>query len=232
MAGLTISSMNNYVDLWIISLPIDTNMFINLKKSLNHQELSYTDSFKSQILKNNAIASRGGLRAILAKYLDLEPNLISIEKNSFGKPYVPNSNIRFNVSHSGKYILVAVATDINMGVDIERISDDFDYSEIIDSYFNDNERLCINSESTDGRKAFYRAWTRKEACLKSIGAGLSLDLKDIEVSCAETDTPQVISFKGFHEHWELYEIDIDPQYMVSLALETSSPYSINKLEFR
>lgn len=219
------------VDLWIVSLPIKPTLLASLEHFLNTKESENLKSFRNKILRDNAVASRGSLRFILSKYLGKSPNLIAIDTNKYGKPYIPDSNLKFNVSHSGKYILVALSKDIDLGIDIEQVTNDFAYSDIVDNFFTEGEKSSIYAQSSASEMAFYRAWTRKEACLKAVGKGLSIDLQDIEVTCAANEPAKVIKFKNHDQDWQLLEIDIESQYIASLALRSVRPCYIKKINF-
>lgn len=222
----------NSVDLWVISLSaIGAPQLSNLESYLSYKELAAVSSFSGKTLKENAIASRGCLKLVLSKYLRKAPALIFIDQNEYGKPHVLGSNIKFNVSHAGKYILIAVTRDIDIGVDIEQISEDFVFADIVNTFFTDTEKNAINSHVPSSRMAFYRAWTRKEACLKALGKGLSIDLQDVEVTCLAKEPAKVLKFKNYDNDWQLFDIDIDPQYFAALALQASERYTVNKIEF-
>ncbi len=127
--------------------------------------------------------------SILAKYAIKNEFGIPITKQIFGigehgKPYLKNHpNIHFNVSHSGQYVVCAVA-DVPVGVDVQKVSE-----------FNIGvtERVCNKQEltqiltSTNKASEFIKLWTQKEAYVKMLGCGIGMcDLKSVPTEKAET----------------------------------------------
>jgi phosphopantetheinyl transferase len=106
--------------------------------------------------------SRGVLRALLGSYLDADPRELRFALGAHGKPRLrsepretrgdggsgPGEDLRFNLSHSGELMFLAVTAGREVGVDVERA----------------RER-----HSAD----FLRAWTRHEATVKCLGTGLT-----------------------------------------------------------
>lgn len=106
--------------------------------------------------------SRGVLRALLARYLDADPRELQFALGAHGKPRLqsepretggdggsgPGEHLRFNLSHSGELMLLAVTAGREVGVDVERA------------------REHHSAE-------FLRAWTRREATVKCLGMGLT-----------------------------------------------------------
>lgn len=97
--------------------------------------------------------SRGMLRLLLARYLDADPRELRFALGAHGKPALEggpaqDSDLRFNLSHSGELLLVAVAAGVEVGADIERT----------------NERHTTES---------MRTWTMHEATVKCLGTGLT-----------------------------------------------------------
>ncbi len=97
--------------------------------------------------------SRGMLRLLLARYLDADPRELRFELGAHGKPALAgapaqDSDLRFNLSHSGKLLLVAVAAGVEVGADIE----------------------CANERHTTESM---RTWTMHEATVKCLGTGLT-----------------------------------------------------------
>lgn len=106
------------------------------------------------------VASRWALRRVLARYLDREPAEIELRLGERGKPMLadPDTPLRFNLSHSGGLALIAVATDREVGVDVE----------------------AIGARPVE----FYAEWTRREAVVKCHGVGLGTPLPDAPVAVA------------------------------------------------
>jgi 4'-phosphopantetheinyl transferase len=97
--------------------------------------------------------SRGMLRVLLARYLNADPRELRFGLGAHGKPALEggakqDSDLRFNLSHSGELLLVAVAAGAEVGVDIE----------------------CATERHT---AEFMRTWTMHEATVKCLGTGLA-----------------------------------------------------------
>lgn len=116
-----------------------------------------------------------------------------IVKDTYGKPYLPDSNSNFNISHSGNTV-ICVFSKQEIGVDIEEINE-IDYS-LFENVFSSREFAEINREGLD---KFYEFWTRKESVIKAIGKGMSIPLTEIEIdkgyTTYENDTWYTKSFK-------------------------------------
>lgn len=124
----------------------------------------------------------------------------------FNKPFLPDSTIRFNISHSGTIAVCALADENEIGIDIELIypieAGDFR------SQMTTGEWQRIN-DSSDKLSAFYKYWTQKEALIKAHGNGLSLPLPSFEV----IDGHAIID----GEHFYLKAISIDKDYECYIA---------------
>jgi 4'-phosphopantetheinyl transferase len=117
-----------------------------------------------------------------------------------GKPYLAlQPEIRFNLAHSREMALVAVARDVEVGVDIERVRPLPEYAAIAERYFPEG------FTAPTGVRDFFRHWTRFEALLKAHGAGLY---------GAGTTPPGV---------WSVVEIDAGPRFTAALAVEGPPP---------
>ena len=130
--------------------------------------------------------SHGCLRICLSEFTNIPNEELKIEYHSNKKPHLINSNIDFNLSHSKNYFAFAVAdkTGTSIGVDIEKLNNLKDYKSIIQGYMNDDEKAYILDNFLSNHEQlvrFYEIWTRKEAFLKMLGAGISINLSDINV---------------------------------------------------
>lgn len=101
------------------------------------------------------------LRSLGAGYLIKKYIKGAILYNNQGKPYVNDNNIHFNVSHSGKYVIIALS-DVPIGIDIEVINDR--YLKLVDYCLDD-----IEKEYSKNAKSFFELWTNKESLIKCLG---------------------------------------------------------------
>jgi len=75
------------------------------------------------------------LRILLSRYLGREPDDIILLNSKHGKLYMPQSNVSFNISHSGNRVALAFVKEKKIGVDIERMNSLDDYSQIAKIFF-------------------------------------------------------------------------------------------------
>lgn len=93
-----------------------------------------------------------------------------------GKPYlIDMPQIHFNLSHCNQGIALAISSE-PVGVDIES-SDRYD-DKLIDFTMSADESALIRG-SQNPEQAFIQLWTKKEACVKYTGKGITDDLKDV-----------------------------------------------------
>lgn len=149
------------------------------------------------------------IRSLISSYLK---NLLSREellKTSNGKPYF-NNGPYFNISHSGRYILMAVATS-EIGVDIEEIKNK-DMSAIV-RIFNEAEARMIKEHSD-----FYYLWCAKESLIKCMGAtvGKIRDIPGIPLNGLKT-------YKGKDYQCQSFILD---KHIVSITREGKEQYKV------
>lgn len=81
---------------------------------------------------------------------------------------------RFNLSHSGGLLLIAVARDAELGVDVEAIAPVEDSDDVAAQFLNDADRRAIAAASpADRPRVFITAWVKKEAAIKVTGGSLA-----------------------------------------------------------
>jgi len=166
---------------------------------------------------NRFAVGRHALRLLLSKYLSIGPGEISIIAQKGQKPFIssPSSKIHFNISHSGDWVLIAFANG-GLGIDIEKINLDFEYSEILDEHFSEAE-IAFISDNDNPVSSFYFLWTRKEAMTKARGRGLGENLKMVNVLDDILDLNK--------KTWKLVSFQIPEYYHAALAYpaELESP---------
>ena len=139
------------------------------------------------------VLCRAALRSILCAELGCDNERLSFGEGEHGKPFalvdaIP-AQISFNVSHSGNHGLIAVAPGGQLGVDVEEPTTRRDFDRLIEAAFGPNEQSDLKLERARGEfQLFFRLWTVKEALIKALGTGLSLDPATFEAP--EENTPR------------------------------------------
>jgi 4'-phosphopantetheinyl transferase len=117
------------------------------------------------------------LLALLARYSGSIPGRIRLAAGPYGKPCVepgaPGAEIEFNVSHSGKLALIAMAAGRRVGVDVEEIRTDVRFDDLARGVFTvEEQELLGRLEGPAKARAFFSAWTRREALIKARGGSI------------------------------------------------------------
>lgn len=127
------------------------------------------------------LRSRVLVRLVLSRYALLDPALWRFEPGTYGKPQIAAGlpmagRLRFNLTHSGGLVALAVAMDRDLGVDVEAIERPL-ADEIAQGHFAPDEADWLQSlpEAVRGER-FTELWTLKESYLKAVGTGLSSPL--------------------------------------------------------
>jgi 4'-phosphopantetheinyl transferase len=206
---------------------------------LNRDKVEYYSSLLSEDEKQKAsrfkfkkdevcyIISRGILRLLIGSYLRINPKDLNFKYTSFGKPFLTFENqLKFNVSHSGKMATFAFFQGTEIGVDIERIKDDFDVLELAQNFFSQKEIIALENQSKEElSKAFFRCWTRKEAFIKAEGSGLSFPLDKFAVSLDDDQNADLLETQWNRiekDIWQLYSFIPAKGYLGAVAIAHSN----------
>ncbi len=174
------------------------------------------DRFKRAEKKSLSVAAGYLLEKTLEELFGIPAGTAEYLVGEYGKPMLAQKpELRFNLSHSGNMVMLAVETDTNegacsfLGCDVERIREiDFDIAErFFTAGESDYVKKHLAQGTLTGQKAFFRLWTLKESFIKALGRGLSLPLSEFEIYFDDNDMPRVrqnavqetISFKEFFD---------------------------------
>ena len=129
---------------------------------------------------------RAALRAILCRQLGCGNERLSFASSDHGKPFAlvdqEPATVSFNLSHSGKHGLIALVPHGRLGVDVEERVPRGDFDELSEAVFGPHEQSALASvRGRDRIQLFFRLWTIKEALIKALGLGFSLDPSQFEV---------------------------------------------------
>ena len=149
-----------------------------------------------------AIASRAQagdiLRRLVAGRLGLDPAHLPLAVRADGKPVLDPASglpdVRFSLSHSGRRVLIAIAEGVEVGVDVERV--------------------------TEKRSPEYlRNWTRREAYLKGTGRGLRGDPREVSFEPAGEGFA-AIDHGELVDGWRVVDLDVGEGYVAALAADS------------
>lgn len=157
---------------------------------------------------------RAALRANLCERLRCTNDQISFGLRRHGKPFAIVDGIpapySFNVSHSGIHGLIGFMPRGRLGVDAEeRVARPY-LDRIVESVFGPSEQGAIAILSGDQKiRFFYRLWTMKEALIKALGTGFSLDPAGFEVPSAMLQGTKSARFRFPHApeiQWQIQDL--------------------------
>ncbi len=196
---------------------------IRLGSFLSEEEMAKSLRFRFNHDRMSYVVVHGLLRWILGKHLGVSPKEIGFSYGVSGKPSITGYDRRmfFNLSHSSGVSVLAFDPGHEIGADVEKISEDFEYEPIVEMFFTNKERAYIHDLKELSRERFYELWTRKEAFLKATGAGITKDLR-VEV-LEDKMTGNAISGQPGKQMDLLFKSMIyDNNYRITLALNPGS----------
>lgn len=210
------------VHLWSATIPSTANLD-ELARFLSDDETARAKTFHFDLDRRRFIFRRAILRVLLSRYLELQPSAIRFSYNEFGKPALGNQDrrdLKFNSSDSGDLLEIAIASDREVGIDIELLDGELPLEEIATRFFSPNEVAQLKGLPQSLRQAgFFNCWTRKEAYIKGRGMGLSIPLESFDVSVKPGEPPDLIHSKEDcgDKVWKVASLEINTRYALAIA---------------
>jgi 4'-phosphopantetheinyl transferase len=199
----------------------------SLWRILSADERERAERFHFQRDRERFIVTRGFLRTILSRYLDVPPDQLCFCYSSYGKPTLAGESnrraLRFSLSHSHELALYAVTCGREVGIDIEYVHAKWGTVHVAERFFSPREVIILRSLPASMQTGgFFNCWTRKEAYVKARGEGLSFPLDQFDVSLVPGEPAVLVSTAGDPQEasrWSLRELYPAQGYAAALAVE-------------
>jgi 4'-phosphopantetheinyl transferase len=142
---------------------------------LTARELKIYEEFKVEKRRREWLGGRFALKQLAMNFFTFDMQHMEVRNSPAGKPVlmVPGgTHLPVSITHSGDYAAAAIGlTGDNIGIDME----------LIENRGKEWARMCFHKDEISSGAAFFltELWAKKEAVLKFLGTGLSLDMKDL-----------------------------------------------------
>ncbi len=165
----------------MMTAEVDCIAFIDLDRAdvewdlLSPDEQTRALRFHRTIDRHRYSAGRTALRRILGDRMGADPRSLPIAYGLHGRPYL-HDGPSFNVSHTAGWCAIAVDDRRLVGIDMEDTTREVEIeavaSRVFSSYELDSFGVLARGEQ---RSRFFELWTAKEAVLKALGTGFSVE---------------------------------------------------------
>lgn len=181
------------IHVWTCDLAVSHDLLTLCREWLSHEEQERAGRFRFDVDRERFVSAHGWLRYRLSRYCGSTPQALVFDTTPEGKPFLsarngPAERVRFSLSHSHGYALMAVATGMEVGVDVEKVRDNIEPLKLAERFFSPVEFRAIGAlKGAAQYEAFFRYWVGKESVLKALGTGLRLPLDHCRIAFAEDD---------------------------------------------
>jgi phosphopantetheinyl transferase len=213
------------VQLWQVDL--DAPLRAHTATCLDAEEVQRAGGIHPERDRHRFIGGRVWLKHLLARSAGVRIDEVRLASGTHGKPHMllPDPELTFNTSRSGRRGLIAIARSSPVGIDIEAWRPIPDASLLVEEHFDADERLAwAQTPVADRDRAFLRLWVRKEACRKAWGFGWGHDLACIPAGLVTAERRIDPLDAGVHGSLQVANLGLqdDAGYEAALSLGASS----------
>ena len=184
----------------------------------NAEEQSRAQRFRFEQHARRYRAAHAAMRQIMAAQLGVAASALRWRIGAHDKPHLlDHPGWHFNLSHSDEWALLGMSATSPIGVDIEFCRSMRDMAGIVRHQFSEAEQATyLQLPSADQSDWFYRVWSRKEACLKALGSGLSVSSQSFDVSGLGVSVDTAVPANGQLCHMTVHSVPL-PQAVGAMA---------------
>lgn len=162
---------------------------------LDDTERARAERYRFDEDRQRATVGRGMLRRMLGEALGRDPRELRFVTGEQGKPALEDGALQFNVSHSGDRVAIAITRDLPVGIDVELESRRMhNLLGMARRFFSPLETRAVE-EAEQQENVFFSIWTAKEAVIKAVGGGLSINLASFSVLPLEELLPPALRLR-------------------------------------
>ncbi|MCO6429097.1 MAG: 4'-phosphopantetheinyl transferase superfamily protein [Nitrosomonas communis] len=205
------------IEVWLLEFDFNSTELASDWALLSAEEKARARHFHQSEDRVRAVATRAALRRLLAERVQSSPEALRIEVNGFGKPCLPtHAGIAFNVTHAGRFALIALSTQGEVGIDIEQRYRDVAH---LDAHVLSTIEQASGIWSSSN---FIELWVVKESVLKALGFGIAEYLQAITVLPNNDGSYSIIHDQTEWAKVDAWSIEAPDHYAAALALTRHS----------
>jgi len=223
--------MSDTVDIWYV-LPDairNPDLLEGYKGLLSADETARYQRFWFDRDRHLHLVAWALVRTTLSRYAGISPEAWEFRINRYGRPEIAGPGdtppLRFNLSHTRGLIACIVATELDVGVDVEDRRRDTQGPEIARRYFSDREVAAFEGLGAEQQQlAFFEYWTLKESIIKALGLQIASGLSRFCFNLG-TDTIRARFGEPISEDpagWQFLLREIGADHLLAASLRTAS----------
>lgn len=177
------------------------------------------------------------MRTVLADCVQASPRDLRFSRSRHGKPALDadaGRGLRFNISHSGRLVVMAVARDMELGIDTECLHSRALRPQFAERYFSPRELEDIHAlPDADRGIRLFEYWTLKEAYVKARGIGVSMNLDRFGFLIGDHDRIGLWMHPDFDDvpgRWQAWQLRAFGHFLIGLCAERTDPDVPARLE--
>ncbi len=209
---------------WRAITPDDADRNGRWRTGLAAHEINHALGLSMHAVRASYVAAREVLRSLVAEWAGTLPSAVRLERTPLGALYLPDYPLAgCSLSHTGGAVLATLRPNGPVGVDLETISRPIgDLDALIGTACTAHEQACLAALPPALRhRHFLTIWTGKEAVLKGLGLGLSVDPRDVAVHQVEQSPSSARWHRprpGAADRWQLERIYEIPDHIATVAV--------------
>ena len=157
-----------------------------------------------------------------------QTNNAPFARSPYGKPFCPQTDMDFSISHCADMVWVALCRTATVGIDLEQLRPLPDAAELTNQLHPRERQALLALPDNELQNAFFRCWTRKEAVLKACGTGLNTPLNSFCVSTGPQQSNWILTAPTSStcgaqgtattpHQWTSHDIPAPPSYQCSVV---------------
>ncbi|GAA2601700.1 4'-phosphopantetheinyl transferase superfamily protein [Dactylosporangium fulvum] len=201
------------VDVWLVDAAVTAAepALLDAAERARHAALGHS------VDRHRFVVAHAAVRRVVAARLGVPPAEVCWTRGPNGKPLLVGGALEVNLSHSGDLVLIAVAGDRPVGVDVQQVLPGLDVVAMAERFYPPAEAALVAS---GGPGRFAELWARKEAVVKAAGdrltRGLSLPVAGPSPwSVAHDDGAYVVA-----------DLDAPDGFRAAVALAGAEPFEV------
>ena len=195
------------VDVWMAPLDVGEKKMDDFLHRLSPSEQKRVGALLEDKAVHQFVVSRAMQRQLLANYVGGSPSDISFGVVAMGKPTLSRPNeigLKFNTTHSGNLVIIAVTKDRDVGVDTEKVRPVPRALQVAKRFYsNDEYQMLAALPENELDHAFLSIWVRREGTAKARGDSVWRGLASWKNGELEKSARE----------WTVEPIDLGPEFV-------------------